>query len=88
MSTKFAVLLFGTLLITSATVAVEPQLRTITTYGVGVATVTPDQAKIQMQLQAENKNSATAKSLVDKQFNQLLAALEDVGLSKENLILI
>jgi uncharacterized protein YggE len=39
-----------------------------------------------MQLQAENKNSATAKSLVDKQFNQLLAALEDVGLSKENLI--
>ena len=86
MSTKLAVLLFGTLLITSATVAVEPQLRTITTFGVGVATVTPDQAKIQMQLQAENKNSATAKSLVDKQFNQLLAALEDVGLSKENLI--
>ncbi len=85
MGAKIGVTFFCAFLLSTATMATESLPRTVTTYGKGVITAIPDQATVPMELQAENKNSATAKSSVDKQFNRLLNALKDAGLSEEKI---
>ena len=61
-------------------------LRTVTTSGQGLVSVSADMAQLNMQLEALNRDSAIAKADVDNRVNQFLKALQNQGIAKNDII--
>jgi len=61
-------------------------LRTVTTSGQGLVSVSADMAQLNMQLEALNRDSAIAKADVDNRVNQFLKALQNQAIAKNDII--
>lgn len=61
-------------------------LRTVTTSGQGLVSVSADMAQLNMQLEALNRDSAIAKADIDNRVNQFLKALQNQGIAKNDII--